>query len=107
MTDKNKPLDSDSQIDNEIDLKDNNNGKIEDSQQDIFAAKFERLMNGFGEACESEGVEVAVALVRHPSFKEPMVFYRAPHIAEAATLMAEILRQIKTQIFSDLDTEPQ
>jgi len=106
MTDKNRPLDSNLQIDQKIDLKDNNNSEIEDNRQDIFAATFERLMNGFGEACEKEGVEVAVALVRHPSFKEPIVFYRAPHVMDAAALMAEIMRQIKTQIFSDLDTEP-
>jgi hypothetical protein len=85
---------------------DNDGDGHEANRQDIFAATFERLMNGFGETCEKEGVEVAVALVKHPDFEEPFVFYRAPHIVDAASLMAEILRQVKSQVFSDLDTEP-
>jgi hypothetical protein len=107
MADKSTPLD-----DATVQKKSESNSKndVGDGQknhrQDIFAETFENLMNGFGEACEKEGVEIAIAIAKHPDYEEPMVFYRAPHIVDAAKLMAEILRQIKGQIFTDLDTEP-
>ena len=108
MTDKNEPLDdNDAQVDSEVDPKDDNSDGVENHRQDIFETTFERLMNGFGEACEKEGVEVGVAICKHPDFEEPFVFYRAPHIVDSATLMAKILRQIKSQIYEDLGTDPQ
>jgi len=107
MADKNEPL-GDRTIQEEIknDPKNDSGDSSENHRQDIFEETFERLMNGFGEACEKEGVEVAIAIAKHPNHEEPLVFYRAQHIVDAASLMAGILRQIKGQVFSDLDTEP-
>lgn len=108
MTDKSEPLnDGDAQAESEIDPKDASGDGVENHRQDIFEATFEKLMNGFGESCEKEGVEVAIAVARHPDFEEPFVFYRAPHIVDAASLMAQIMRQVKGQLLADLDTEPQ
>ena len=107
MTDKNAPLDDQTiQEEAEVDSKDDHGDGSENHRQDIFEETFERLMNGFGEACEREGVEIAVAIAKHPNHEEPLVFYRAHHIVDAASLMAGVLRQIKGQVFSDLDTEP-
>jgi glutamine amidotransferase PdxT len=107
MTDNSGPLnDETAQKNPESDSQNEVGDSSENHRQDIFEETFERLMNGFGETCEKEGVELAVAVARHPDFEEPFVFYRAPHIVDAASLMAEILRQIKGQVFADLDTEP-
>lgn len=77
----------------------------EPSRQAIFDEKFERIMNKFGEACQNEGISTAIAIAKHPEFDEPMVFYVAPHIIDAAAMMAKVLRQIKTQVMNDLNTE--
>lgn len=112
MTDKTGPLNDDdvqdetlesTQNDSENDVGDSE----EDRRQKRFAAIFSRLMDGFGEACEKEGVTIAVAIAQHPEAEQPMVFYRAPHICDAGALMAGILREIKTDVFASLDTEPQ
>jgi hypothetical protein len=82
--------------------------KIDDSQnhrQGIFDEQFQLLMNGFGQACEDQQIEVALAVAKHPKLNEPIVFYRG-HIIDAATLAAGVLRQIKQQIFEQLNTEP-
>jgi hypothetical protein len=106
MPDNSEPLDSDViQKDSESDLQDGKSDSQENCRQDMFAETFDRLMNGFGKACEKEGVEVAVAIVKHPQHDQPFVFYKGNHIVDAASLMAEILRQIKEQIFADLDTD--
>lgn len=75
------------------------------NRQDIFEQTFHSLMNGFGEQCEKHNIHCAVALAKHPDFEDPFVFYRAPHIVDAATLMAQILRQIKSELYADLNTD--
>lgn len=84
----------------------NTNDQMPDNK-DIFDTIFSNLMDNFGKACEEEGVTVAIAIARHPKFKEPLVFYRAPHIVEAGSLMADILRDIKIQVYHDLNADPQ
>jgi hypothetical protein len=74
------------------------------SRQDIFEETWNTLMHPFGEACEDHNVEISIAIAKHPDHDEPFVFYRAPHIVDAATLMASVLKGIKSQIFEDLDT---
>lgn len=76
-----------------------------DHRQGIFDELFQALMGGFGQACEEQGVEMAMAIARHPQVKEPIVFYRG-HIVDAAALTADVLRQIKQQIYEQLNTEP-
>lgn len=77
----------------------------EDHRQDIFDAQFQALMNRFGEDCEKNDVQLAIAIAKHPDLDEPIVFFRG-HIVDAASLAAEVLRQIKGQIFEQLNTEP-
>ena len=112
MTDKTELLDeSDGQSDTpEItpdDLQDGIDDDVKATNQKIFEQTFSKLMDGFGEACEAEGVQVAVAIARHPEIEQPLVFYRAPHIVDAGALMAAILREIKTDVIASLDTDPQ
>lgn len=103
MTDNNRSLNNQDNQDNQND-QDNQNQKA--NGQDIFEETFNDLMNEFGKACEKHGVETAIAIAKHPNFDDPMVFFRAGHIIDAASMMANILRQIKTQLYTDLDTEP-
>lgn len=77
----------------------------EQDRQAIFDEIFSKLMDKFGEACQNEKITNAIAIAKHPDFDQPMVFYVAPHIIDAATLMATVLRQVKTQINNDLNTE--
>ena len=104
------PEDDDTQKNSANDSKDDagDSSKVapENHRQDIFEEKFQALMNGFGEACQKEGVNVAITIASHPELDQPIVFYRANHIAEAGALMAGVLRQIKSELFADLDTEP-
>ena len=83
----------------------NDQASQEPNRQEIFEQTFNNLMNGFGEQCEKYDIPCAIALVKHPDFEDPMVFYRAPHIVDAAALMAQVLRQIKSDISADLDTD--
>lgn len=79
-----------------------------DSEQDrqaIFDETFAKLMDKFGESCMAEGITTAIAIAKHPKFEEPMVFYVGQHIIDPAALMATVLRQIKTQVLADLNTE--
>ena len=84
---------------------DHNSEQAEQDRQAIFDEKFQKVMDKFGEACMDEGITCAIAVAKHPEFDEPMVFYVAPHIVDAASLMAKVLRQIKTQVMNDLNTE--
>ena len=77
----------------------------EPSNQEIFEQTFNDLMNGFGQQCEQHDIQRAIAIAKHSDFEEPLVFYRAPHIVEAAALMAQVLRQVKNELYSDLDTD--
>ncbi|MDB4489919.1 hypothetical protein N9045_00235 [bacterium] len=72
--------------------------------QEIFEETFQSLMHPFGKACEEHGIQCAIAIATHPDHDEPFVFYRASHIVEAATLMAGVLKGVKSQILEDLDT---
>jgi len=77
----------------------------EKNHQIIFEQTFNDLMNKFGEQCNLHNVECAIAIAKHPDYDEPMVFYRAHHIVDAASMMAKILKQIKTELYNDLNTE--
>jgi hypothetical protein len=76
----------------------------DNNEQEIFEETFQSLMQPFGKACEEHGIQCAIAIATHPDHGEPFVFYRASHIVEAATLMAGVLKGVKSQIFEDLDT---
>tara|TARA_R110000751_G_scaffold154483_4_gene259511 strand:+ start:223 stop:555 length:333 start_codon:yes stop_codon:yes gene_type:complete len=86
------------------DFDDETEGDEDRSSQDIFEEKFHALMDPFGEACEKENIDIAISIATHPDHDRPLVFYRAPHIVDAATLLAKVLRDIKSQISQDLDT---
>jgi hypothetical protein len=77
----------------------------ESDRQAIFDETFSKLMDRFGEACQELGIKNAIAIAKADNFDEPMVFYVAPHIVDAAALMAKVLRQVKTEINNNLNTE--
>lgn len=79
-------------------------GSIEQDRQAIFEERFSKLMNGFGEACETDNVEIAIAIAKHPEEGEPLVFVRGGEY-DCARLMAYVLKNMKQQIMAELDTD--
>jgi glutamine amidotransferase PdxT len=75
------------------------------SRQEIFEQTWNELMNGFGEQCEKHNIDCSIAIAKSGEFDEPFIFYRASHIIEAAYLMAKVLRQIKNDVYAELNTE--
>jgi len=74
--------------------------------KDTFAETFEQLMSILSDQLRETSAEQFVVIVKHSEAKEPFVFYGAPHVVDAAALMAGVLREIKKDLFDELDTEP-
>jgi len=109
MIDKDIPQNQDDTADQQTEL----------SGQDIFDVKFQKLMGIFGEACEKEGIELAVAIAMFPPLNKeetdklvqnghsplhPMVFYRG-HLADVAALQANVLRGMKAEIINSMNID--
>lgn len=71
-------------------------------RRDIFAERFSATMDGFGEACEKQGVTTAIAIAMHPEEDMPLVFVRG-HEYDVAVLLARMLRSMKEKLGSELD----
>lgn len=84
---------------------DNDDSSSEENQA-IFDQRFNDLTNDFGRACEKNGVETAIAIAIHPEEQHPIIFVRG-HKYDIATLLATILRNLKSEIISELDSNPQ
>ncbi len=75
--------------------------------QSIFAERAEKLMNQFGAACEEGGFDTAVVILTNPESKGvPFVFMRG-HPYDNATQLAFVLREMKRDIYTELNPEPQ
>jgi hypothetical protein len=70
--------------------------------QTMFEQRFNALMNGFGEACESNKIDISIAIAIHPQEEKPLVFIRGDEY-DVARLMAVVLRQLKHQVLRELD----
>lgn len=106
MADTIEPLEeNDAPETTEIQSEDSIGDTHEERRQDIFDEGMQALMDGFGAACEEQGIEVAIAIAKHPQKEEPLVFFRG-HLVDASGLAAGVLRQIKQQIYDQLNTEP-
>jgi len=101
VTDTNEPQGKDGAMD-DIGTQ---QGDDEKSRQEIFDKLSQDLMTKFGQICEEQGVQVALAVAKHPDVDEPVVFYRG-HIVDAASVTAGVLRQVKREVFQQLDTNP-
>ncbi len=75
------------------------------SQQGIFDQRFSTVMDPFGQQCERCGIETAIAIAIHPGENHPMVFVRG-HQYDIASLLAEVLKQMKKQLYTGLNSEP-
>lgn len=84
---------------------DNQNVHSEDEneRQRIFEERYSNLTNEFAEACEREGVDIAVAIAAHPEEEFPIVFIRG-HKYDVASIMAYVMRSIKSNINEELNT---
>jgi hypothetical protein len=76
-----------------------------DPRQDSFDARFAKLTNGFGQACEQEGVEIAIAIAIHPEEKHPIIFMRG-HQYDVGVLLADVLRQFSRRLIGPLNANP-
>lgn len=72
--------------------------------QRIFEERFNALMNGFGDACESQNINLAVAIAVHPKENEPLVFVRGDEY-NVARVLAYVLKRMKADLIADLNTE--
>lgn len=75
-----------------------------EQKQAIFDERFNELTNGFGEACEKHGIKTAIAIAIHPQEEQPIVFVRGHHY-DVGVVLAAILRNIKEELISGLDTD--
>lgn len=73
-----------------------------DPRQAIFDARFATLTDGFGQACEREGVTTAVAIAVHPDEPHPIIFIRG-HQYDAASLLARVMRAIRNELYAGLE----
>ena len=88
----------------DIESQNENNDEIDDHQS-IFEERFATLMNGFGETCEANNVQTAIAIAIHPEEEMPIVFIRGGEY-DTARLLAYVLKGIRQQINRELDTNP-
>lgn len=77
----------------------------QDSRQNSFDVLFAKLTDGFGQACEQEGIETAIAIAIHPGEKHPIVFIRG-HQYDAGVLLANVLRQMSRSLIGPLNANP-
>lgn len=102
MSEKNESFESDNVTDQESQ---NVEGDLSsEDRQAIFEERFTALMNGFGEACKANNVDIAVAIALHPKEQEPLVFVRGDEY-DSARILAYVLRSMKQQITEQLNTE--
>jgi len=73
-----------------------------DHHPDIFDKQFAVTMNGFGEACETQGINTAVAIAIHPQGNGPLVFMRG-HEYDVAVMLTRLLRSLKEKLGAELE----
>lgn len=78
---------------------------VSDPRQTIFDARFAKLTDGFGQACEHEQVDLAIAIAIHPEEKHPIVFIKG-HEYDIAKLLANLLREITRNLMTGLNPDP-
>ncbi len=106
MADKTALLEQDNVADTaQIEPENASGDGTKDHRQDIFDARFALITDGFGKACEQEGIEIAIAIAIHPKEKHPIVFIRG-HQYDVATLTASVLRQITKDLLAPLNPDP-
>lgn len=76
-----------------------------DPRQISFDARFAALTDGFGQACEQEGVEIAVAIAIHPKEKHPIVFVRG-HQYDVTVLLTTVQRHFTRDLMAPLNPSP-
>jgi len=74
----------------------------ENIAKNIFDERFQAVMNGFSEACQREGITVAVAIAIHPDEARPLVYIRG-HMYDATAIAARIVKDMKNELISDLE----
>lgn len=75
--------------------------QTEKNGQDIFDERFNILTNEFGKACESEGVQLAVAVAIHPEEDIPIIYAKG-HPYDVAVLLSKVLSKLKSDLLKDL-----
>lgn len=75
-----------------------------EQHQQMFEQHWSTLMSGFGEACEGESVDTAIAIAQHPKHNQPLVYIRGNDL-EVAKALAKVLKEIKRMIHEELNTD--
>lgn len=87
-----------------MDEQTNDNGPSNEEIQATFEAKFHLLTDGFGQACENEGVELAIAIAIHPEHDQPIILLRG-HQYDVTSLLATVLKKFKQDLLNELNTD--
>lgn len=70
-----------------------------DPRLDSFDARFAALTDGFGEACEREGVTTAIAIAIHPEEKNPIIFIRG-HQYDVSVVLTDVQRYLVRKLLA-------
>ena len=76
---------------------------IDSSEQhtDIFAADHISALEVFGKACDDEGLNTAIAIVKDPTTGKPVIFARG-HVYDLGVLLNRVTKSIITDLINDL-----
>lgn len=69
--------------------------------RDIFDERFMVLMNGFGETCNTNNVELALAIAVDPVLRQPLIFMKG-NTYKLAKLTKETLEHLRALIVQEL-----
>lgn len=78
---------------------------VSDPRQTIFDARFAKLTDGFGQACEQEDVALAIAIAIHPEEKHPIIFIKG-HEYDIAKLLTSLLKEMTRNLINGLNPDP-
>ena len=78
-----------------------NDGSQDDQHTGIFAEDQINALDVFGKACEDEGLNTAIAIIEHPTTRQPVIFIRG-HIYDIGVLTSRVANDIKNQLFKEL-----
>jgi hypothetical protein len=79
------------------------NGEPLDHRRDIFDERFSIVMDGFGQVCEQNHINTAIAIALHPDEELPLVFVRG-HEYDIAVLLTRVLRKLKEKLGAELES---
>jgi hypothetical protein len=86
-------------------MQENSPSEAPQADTSLYEQRFNLLTDGFGEKCELENVNTAIAIAIHPLEERPIVFARG-HKYDIAKLLALLLKGLRAEMMEELDSLP-